>query len=115
MFERIASLFVLKSGFEAGFVIYALGLGGALRGFEYLKQYPGILGWLLFAACLITVLIAGASMVDGVRAWRARRPGQPQLARVVARARLAPVSRPRPRRVSAPARNESRQIRALFS
>ncbi|MGB3722349.1 MAG: hypothetical protein WA979_05955, partial [Pacificimonas sp.] len=61
MIERIASLFVLKSGFEAGVVIYALALGGALRGFDYLAQYPGALGWALLAACLLTVLIAGAS------------------------------------------------------
>ena len=92
MLERFLSLFVLKNGFEAGVVIYALGLGGALRGFAYLQEYPGTGGWLLFAACLSTVLIAGASIVDGVKAWRARRPAGMRRERVVARARRSPAS-----------------------
>lgn len=88
MLDRLANLFVLKTGFEAGVVIYALALGGAKRGLLYLETYPGLFGWLLFSACMLTVLIAGASLVDGVKAWRARRPEQQALSRVVARARL---------------------------
>lgn len=88
MLERLLSLFILKNGFEAGVVIYALGMGGASRGFDYLETYPGTMGWLLFGACLLSVLIAGASIVDGVKAWRARQPAARALARVVARARL---------------------------
>lgn len=87
MLERLLSLFVLKSGFEAGLVIYALALGGAMRGQQYLDQFPGTFGWVLYGACMLTVLIAGASLIDGVKAWRARRQGSTALARVVARAR----------------------------
>ncbi len=87
--ERLGQLFVLKNGFEAGLVIYALALGGAARGFQYVAEYPGTFGWLLFTACLLSVVIAGASLVDGVRAWRARQPGARALAKVVARARAA--------------------------
>lgn len=83
---NIASLFILKNGFEAGIVIYALGLGASLRGFEYLASYPGVLGYMLLGACLATVLIAGASIVDGVRAWRGRQPQPARLVRVARRA-----------------------------
>lgn len=89
MIERIASLFVLKSGFEAGFVIYALALGAAFRGFEYMKEYPGGMGSALFIACLLTVLIAGASIVDGVRVRIERQPHRRALRRVTERARVA--------------------------
>ncbi|MBV7257357.1 hypothetical protein KCG44_11230 [Pacificimonas sp. WHA3] len=87
MITRVTNLFVLKNGFEAGLVIYALALGGAIRGLEYLEQYPGGFGWTLLVACLLTVLIAGASLVDGVRFRRARRQEPQRFARVVSRAR----------------------------
>lgn len=89
MLERLVSLFVLKSGFEAGLVIFALGLGGAMRGHHYLEIYPGTFGWLLYGACLLTALIAGAAVVDGVKAWRVRRPETLRRVRVVARAHAA--------------------------
>ena len=87
MWERLSSLFVLKNGFEAGIVIYALAMGGAARGLVFVEDYPGVFGWLLFSACMLTVLIAGASIVDGVKAWRAQQPERRALERVVRRAR----------------------------
>ena len=87
MLKRIASLFVIKTGFEAGLIIYALALGAASRGFAYRADYPGAMGWLLFGACLLTVFIAGASIVDGVRAREERKPHRRALRRVAARAR----------------------------
>src|SRR5436190_1104118 len=51
MMRKIARLFVIKTRFEACAVIYALGLGASERGFHYLQTYPGVGGWLLFAAC----------------------------------------------------------------
>lgn len=85
--NRIAQLFILKNGFEAGLIIYALALGAVLRGAEFLTVYPGGLGLSLFAACLLTVLIAGASLVDGVRARRAMRPERRAPRRAASRAR----------------------------
>ena len=109
MVTRIGRLFVLKTGFEAGLVIYALALGAALRGLEYLDQYPGPFGWSLMAACLVTVLIAGASIVDGIKAWRARQPEQRMLARVVSRAAAATPVRQSDRLTFAPERNGRRR------
>ena len=47
-------------------VIYALATGAAERGRGYLHAYPGWGGWLLFVACLGTVLIAGAKIMDAI-------------------------------------------------
>jgi hypothetical protein len=65
--NKIKRLFIIKTPFEAGVVIYALALGAVERGKDYLVQFPGYGGWLLFAACLGTVMIAGAKIVDCVR------------------------------------------------
>ena len=89
MIHKLGNLFVLKNGFEAGLVIYALAWGAASRGAAYLDEFPGNFGWVLFAACMLTVLIAGASLVDGVKTWRERRLAKSALGRVVARARAA--------------------------
>jgi hypothetical protein len=64
---KIKRLFIIKTPFEAGLVIYALGLGGAERGLHYIDQFPGFGGKLLFTACLGTVMIAGAKIVDAVK------------------------------------------------
>lgn len=69
---KIKRLFIIKTPFEAGVVIYALGLGAAERGLHYLDQFPGFGGKMLFAACLGTVMIAGAKIVDCVRYERER-------------------------------------------
>ena len=66
MLSRIARLFVIKTKFEAFLVIYALATGGVERGMHYRDQYPGSGGWLLFAACSITVVMAGARILDSV-------------------------------------------------
>jgi hypothetical protein len=67
MIKRIARLFVLKNRFEALFVIYALGLGAIDRGMRYLEIYPGVGGWLLFAACTGAVFMAGARLMEFTR------------------------------------------------
>lgn len=65
--SKIKRLFVIKTPFEAGLVIHAIGLGAADRGLHYMDQFPGVGGQLLFAACLGTAIIAGAKIVDAVR------------------------------------------------
>ena len=66
MLTRVRRLFTVKTKFEAFLLIYALGLGAVERGQHYLAQYPGVGGWLLFAACTAAVFIAGAKILDGL-------------------------------------------------
>ena len=73
MFHKIARLFVIKSRWEALAVIYALALGAVGRGIEYLDQYPGFTGWLLFAACTAAVFMAGAKILEVTRPDAGRR------------------------------------------
>lgn len=67
VFAKIGRLFVIKTRFEAFAIIYALSLGAAERGSHYLTQYPGFGGKLLFTACLGSVMMAGAKIVDCVK------------------------------------------------
>ena len=71
MLSRIASLFTIKTKFEAFLVIYGLGNGAVERGMHYLHQYPGVGGWLLFSVCPIAVFMAGARILESVE----NRPG----------------------------------------
>jgi hypothetical protein len=48
-------------------IIYALALGAANRGAHYLNDWPGWQGQMLFVACLVAVLMAGAKILDAVR------------------------------------------------
>ncbi|GAA0731692.1 hypothetical protein [Sphingomonas japonica] len=66
MWSKLKSLFTIKTKFEAFLIIYALGLGSAERGVHYLQQYPGIGGWLLFAACPVAVFMAAVRILDSV-------------------------------------------------
>ena len=84
MLKKFLRLFIIKNRFEAYAVIYALAVGGVGRGFDYLDQYPGIGGWLLFAACTGAVFMAGAKILDSTRAPAHRRG---TMRRVLARAR----------------------------
>ena len=68
MLRRLARLFVIKTRFEVFLIIYALSLGAVERGKNYLEQYPGFGGWLLFLACTGAVFMAGAKMLDAVKA-----------------------------------------------
>lgn len=65
--KRLARLFVIKTRFDACVIIYALALGAITRGENYLAQYPGVGGWLLFAACLGAVVMAGAKLMEITR------------------------------------------------
>ncbi|MGB7417934.1 MAG: hypothetical protein WA918_02015 [Erythrobacter sp.] len=68
MLRKIARLFVIKNRFEAFVIIYALALGATARGSAYLEQYPGIMGQILFVAATGAVFLAGASILDSLRA-----------------------------------------------
>ena len=67
MFKRLGRLFVIKTRWEAWAVIWAITLGGVERGKHYLELYPGVTGWLFFAACSAVVFLAGPKLLDSVR------------------------------------------------
>lgn len=67
MLKKIGRWFVIKSRFDAMVVIYALALGAVTRGEQYLHQYPGYGGYLLFAACTGAVFMAGAKIMEVTR------------------------------------------------
>ncbi len=47
-------------------ITYALGLGAAKRGQEYMIQYPGNIGKVFFLLCTGAVFIAAAKMLQAV-------------------------------------------------
>ena len=65
--KLIVRLFIIKNRWEAIAVIFALGLGAVDRGMRYLEVYPGIGGWLMFAACTTAVFMAGARLLEITR------------------------------------------------
>ena len=67
MFRKLGRLFVIKTRVEAYLIIYALALGATARGSEYLVQYPGWGGKMLFLACTGAVFLAGAKILDALK------------------------------------------------
>jgi hypothetical protein len=68
MWKKFKRLFVIKNRFEAFAIIYALSLGAVERGSLYMTQYPGFGGKLLFLVTTGAVFMAGAKILDAVRA-----------------------------------------------
>ena len=66
LLRKFGRLFVIKTRFEAWFVIYAIALGAVERASVYLAAYPGWLGWTFAAACTGVVFIAGSKLLDSV-------------------------------------------------
>jgi hypothetical protein len=64
MLRTIARLFTIKNRFEAYAVIYAIAVGTVSRGYDYMDQYPGWMGYFLSAACTGAVFMAGAKILD---------------------------------------------------
>lgn len=67
MLRKIGRLFVIKTRWEAYLIIYALALGAMTRGAHYTVEYPGIGGYLLFAATAGAVFLGGAKILDAIR------------------------------------------------
>lgn len=65
--SRIRRLFTIKTRFEVLIVTYTIAVGAVERGQHYMGDYPGAGGWLLFTACLGTVFIVAAKLLDAVR------------------------------------------------
>jgi hypothetical protein len=87
MLRKIGKLLVIKSRTEAYAVIYALGLGAAGRGIQFLTDYPGVPGYLLALASTAAVFMAGAKILDATQPrWRgAERRGSDRDRRQMAR------------------------------
>ncbi|CAM3063488.1 YiaAB two helix domain-containing protein [Sphingomonas antarctica] len=68
MFSKIGRLFVIKTRTEAFLIIYALAVGAIERGEHYMATYHGFGGWMLAAACTGSVFLAGAAILDGIKA-----------------------------------------------
>ena len=73
MLRKLGRLFVIKTRFEAYLIIYALALGATARGSQYLVEYPGWGGRLLFLATTGAVFLAGAKILDCLKYERAER------------------------------------------
>jgi hypothetical protein len=84
MLKKVLRVFLIKTRLEAYAVTYALAVGATTRGAGFLAQYPGLIGWLLFATCTAAVFMAGAKLLDATRPVAHRRSS---LGRVLARAR----------------------------
>lgn len=67
MLRKIGRLFVIKTRWEAYLIIYALALGAMTRGVHYTEQFPGIGGYLLWAATAGAVFLGGAKILDAIR------------------------------------------------
>jgi hypothetical protein len=64
--KKIARLFQIKTKLEVFLITYALGLGAAERGKDYLLQYPGDIGKVFFGLCGVAVFIAASKMLEAV-------------------------------------------------
>ncbi|MBL0924582.1 MAG: hypothetical protein IBJ12_08995 [Sphingomonadaceae bacterium] len=64
--KKLARLFQIKTKLEVFLVTYALGLGAAERGKDYMVQYPGNVGKMFFVLCTVAVFIAAAKMLEAV-------------------------------------------------
>jgi hypothetical protein len=95
MLRKIGRLFTIKTKWEAWLVIYAIALGAVERGAHYQLIYPGWMGWMLAAACLGVVFLAGGKLLDSVRPAAAAIAFGPYSA---ARRREPLIRRNRPRR-----------------
>ncbi len=69
--KKIARLFSIKTKFEVFLITYALGLGAAERGKDYMVQYPGNVGHMFFGLCTVAVFIAAAKMLEAIELHKA--------------------------------------------
>ena len=94
MLRKFGRLFVIKTRFEAWVVTYAIAVGAVERGRHFLEIYPGWLGWTFALLCTGVVFLAGAKLLDSVKAPAPAVAAGPYPALVQRR----PIGRNRPRR-----------------
>ena len=76
MLKKIGRLFVIKTKWEAYIIIYALALGATSRGSQYLVDFPGWGGKLLFLAATGAVFLAGAKILDCLKYEQEKREAE---------------------------------------
>ena len=108
MLRKIGRLFTIKTRLEAWLVTYAIAVGAVERGRHYLEMYPGWGGWMLALACTGVVFLAGAKLLDSVKAPAPALAVGPYAAPVK---RRAFTGRSRPRRLPTRRDSESRLSR----
>jgi hypothetical protein len=64
--KKLSRLFQIKTRLEVYLITYALALGAVKRGEEYLFQYPGMGGKMLFLATTGAVFMAAAKMLQAI-------------------------------------------------
>ncbi len=64
--KKVARLFQIKTRLEVYLITYALGLGAVKRGQDYLLQYPGFAGKMMFCCCTGAVFMAAAKMLQAI-------------------------------------------------
>lgn len=69
--KKIARLFTIKTKLEVFLITYALGLGAAERGKDYMVQYPGNVGKMFFVLCTVAVFIAASKMLEAIELHKA--------------------------------------------
>jgi hypothetical protein len=69
--KKLARLFQIKTKLEVFLITYALGLGAAERGKDYMVQYPGNVGKVFFVLCGVAVFVAAAKMLEAVELHQA--------------------------------------------
>jgi hypothetical protein len=69
--KKLVRLFQIKTKLEVFLITYALGLGAAERGKDYMVQYPGNIGKVFFLLCTVAVFIAAAKMLEAVELHQA--------------------------------------------
>ena len=94
---RAARLFTIKTRTEAWLVTYAIAVGAVERGRHYIDTVPGAMGWMLALLCTGVVFLAGAKLLDSVKAPEPAVAVGPYAAKVARRADLNRRSRPMPR------------------
>jgi hypothetical protein len=97
---KIGRLFTIKTRLEAYLVTYAIAVGAVERGVHYMQSYPGNGGVILAAACLGVPFIAGAKLLDSVRAQPTASTAPANKARRGLARRHLNHSRPRDRRLA---------------
>jgi hypothetical protein len=76
MLKKIGRLFVIKTKWEAYIIIYALALGATARGSQYLVDWPGWEGKMLFLAATGAVFLAGAKILDCLKYEQEKREAE---------------------------------------
>lgn len=68
IWRSIVRLFTVRTRLEACALIWAVAVGAVARGSEYLAQYPGWAGYLLFSLVVASVFVAGGLIFEAQRA-----------------------------------------------